>query len=129
MLGSPSEKTVKTIEFLNANVAILSKDNAQLVASMRARQTRRSNKSMGKARVLSKEEADRMRAEAEAKEAAELAHKASMKEKKKEQALKKACEEAEKEERQIQRLIRKDEKETNAEMARMAKIDIKRLFN
>ena len=100
MLGSPAEKTIKTIEFLNANNAILSKENAQLVAIMRARQqTKKSDKSMGKARLLSKEDADKIRAEIAAKDAADLAHKIAMGQKKKEQALKKAREEAEKAER------------------------------
>ena len=83
---------------------------------------------MGKARLLSKEEADKMRAKIEAKEATELAHKIAMGRKKKEQALKKARKEAEKAERATRRAVRKDMKETNAKMARMAKID-KRLFN
>jgi hypothetical protein len=45
-----------------------------------------------------------------------------MGQKKKEQALKKAQEEAEKAQRVIQRAQAKDTRETNAEMARMAKI-------
>ena len=54
---------------------------------------------MGKARLLSKKKADKMRAKIEAKKATELAHKIAMGRKKKEQALKKARKEAEKAER------------------------------
>ena len=54
---------------------------------------------MGKARLLSKEEADKMRAKIEAKKATELAYKIAMGRKKKEQALKKTRKETEKAER------------------------------
>jgi hypothetical protein len=61
------------------------------------------------------------------KEAAEIAHKNAVKQKKNKQALKKVQEEAAKTERAQKRAIAKDTRETNAEMARMAKID-RRLF-
>jgi hypothetical protein len=50
-----------------------------------------------------------------------------MGQKKKEQASKKAHDEAEKIERAVQRALAKDTRETNAKMARMARID-NRLF-
>jgi hypothetical protein len=128
MLGSPAEHALRTIEYLNANNAILSTTNAQLVATARARREGKKNKQViSKARVLSKEDADKLRAEKEATEAAEIAHKAHMQRKKEQAALKKTYEEAEKRERAIRRATAKDAKDTNAEMARMAKID-KRLF-
>jgi hypothetical protein len=61
--------------------------------------------------------------EIEAKEAADIAHKVAMGQKKKEQMLKKAQEEADRAERAIQRAVAKDTRETNTEMARMAKIN------
>jgi hypothetical protein len=128
MLGSPAEHAIRTIEYLNANNAILSTTNAQLVAAARAREGKKKNKQViSKARVLSKEDADKLRAEREATEAAEIAHKARIQQKKEQAVVKKAQEEAEKRERAVQRATAKDAKDTNAEMARMAKID-KRLF-
>jgi hypothetical protein len=128
MLGSPTEHALRTIEYLNANNAILSTTNAQLVAIARARREGKKNKQViSKARVLSKEDADKLRAEKEATEAAEIAHKAYIQRKKEQAALKKTYKEAEKRERAIRRATAKDAKDTNAEMARMAKID-KRLF-
>jgi hypothetical protein len=128
MLGSPTDHAIKTIEFLNANNAILSKTNAQLVATSRARkQTQKDKRVISKARCLGKDDADKLYTEIMAKEAAEIAHKDAIKQKKKEQALKKAQEEAEKAERAQKRAIAKDTRETNAEMARIAKID-RRLF-
>jgi hypothetical protein len=128
MLGSPAEHAIRTIEYLNANNAVLSTTNAQLVAAARARREGKKNKQViSKARVLSKEDADKLRAEKEATEAAEIAHKASVQQKKEQAAVKKAQEEAERRERAIRRATAKDAKDTNAEMARMAKID-KRLF-
>jgi hypothetical protein len=128
MLGSPAEYAIRTIEYLNANNAILSTTNAQLVATARARQEAKKGKQViSKARVLSKEDADRLRAEKEATGAAEAAHKAHMQQKKGQIALKRAEEEAEKVERAIRRATAKDAKEINAEMARMAKVD-RRLF-
>ena len=59
-------------------------------------QSKKSKQAIGKARVFSKEDADKLRAEAEADKAAEIAHKIAVEQKKKEQALKKAQEEAEK---------------------------------
>jgi hypothetical protein len=76
---------------------------------------------------LSKEDADRLRAEKVATDAAEAAQKANIQRKKEQIALKKAEEAEERVERAIRRATAKDAKETNAEMARMAKID-KRLF-
>ncbi len=124
MTGSPAEHTIKTIEYLNANNAILSKTNAQLMAAARTRQQSKkgNKKTLGKARVLGKEAADAKRAEKEAKEAADIAHKVAMGQKKKEQMRKKAQQEADKAERAIQRAKAKDTREINAEMARMAKI-------
>jgi hypothetical protein len=128
MLESPVEHAIRTIEYLNANNAILSTTNAQLVAAARARREGKKNKQViSKARVLSKEDADKLRAEKEVTEAAEIAHKASVQQKKEQAAVKKAQEEAERRERAIRRATAKDAKDTNAEMARMAKID-KRLF-
>jgi DDE superfamily endonuclease len=128
MLGSPAEHAICTIEYLNANNAILSTTNAQLVATARARQGAKKGKHViSKARVLSKDDADRLRAEKVATDAAEAAQKANIQRKKEQIALKKAEEAEERVERAIRRATAKDAKETNAEMARMAKID-KRLF-
>jgi hypothetical protein len=94
MVGSPAEHAIKTIEYLNANNVILSKTNAQLVAITRARQQgKKGKKVISKARLLSKNNADKLRAEIEAKETADIAHKVAMGQKKKEQALKKTQEE------------------------------------
>jgi DDE superfamily endonuclease len=61
MLGSPAEHALRTIEYLNANNAILSTTNAQLVATARARREGKKNKQViSKARVLSKEDADKL---------------------------------------------------------------------
>jgi hypothetical protein len=126
--GGLIEHAIRTIEYLNANNAILSTTNAQLVAAARARREGKKNKQViSKVRVLSKEDADKLRAEKEVTEAAEIAHKASVQQKKEQAAVKKAQEEAERRERAIRRATAKDAKDTNAEMARMAKID-KRLF-
>ena len=58
MLGSPRDYYVKTLKYLNAQNAILSKENAQLVTTARSRQqSKRSKQGIGKARILSKEEA------------------------------------------------------------------------
>jgi hypothetical protein len=128
MLGSPAEHTIKTIKYLNASNAILSKTNAQLIATARARQQARKGKqAISKARLLSKNDADKLRVEIEAKEAADTARRAAMEQKKEEQTFKKAQEEAEKADRAIRRAVAKDTRDTNNEMARMAKID-KRLF-
>jgi hypothetical protein len=109
MLGSPAALCVKTLEYLNASNAILSKENAQLVATARSRQQAKKGKQhLGKARE---------------KEAA-IAKRIAMGQKKKEQALKKTQKEAEKAERAHQRAVARD---ARAEMTRMAKID-KRLF-
>ena len=90
------------------------------MATARARkQSKKGKKTLGKARVLSKDDADRLRADTETEKAAEIAHKIAMGQKKKEQALKKAQEEADKAERARQRVINRDIK---AEMAQMAKI-------
>jgi predicted component of type VI protein secretion system len=123
MLESPAKHCIRTIEYLNANNAILSTTNSQLVLASRSRkQIRNAKKTLSKARVLSKDDADKLQKEAEAKEAADIAHRAAIGQKKKEQTLKKANEEAEKAERVIQRAQAKDARETNAEMVRMAKI-------
>jgi hypothetical protein len=128
MLGSPADHAIKIIEYLNASNAILSKTNAQLVAIARAReQAKKGKQVIGKARLLSKDDADKLRADIEAKQAADIAHKTAMEEKKKEQARKKAQEETEKLEKAIRRAVAKDARDTNTELARMAKID-KRLF-
>jgi DDE superfamily endonuclease/helix-turn-helix, Psq domain/Tc5 transposase DNA-binding domain len=128
MLGSPAEQVIKTIEYLNANNAILSKANAQLVATSRARQKAKKGKAaIGKARLLSRDDADKLRAEQEAKEAADIAHKVAIGQKRKAQNLKRAQEEADKAERAVRAAMAKDARNTNAEMARMAKTD-RRLF-
>jgi hypothetical protein len=128
MLRSSAEQAIKIIEFLNVNNAILAKTNSQLVAIARARKdAKKSKRIINKARVLSKADADQLRLEAEAKEAADIAHKAAMEEKKKKQAVKMAQNQAEKTQRAIQRALAKDTRETNTGMARMARID-HRLF-
>jgi hypothetical protein len=76
---------------------------------------------------LTKVDADKLRVEIEAKEAAKIAHQAAMGKKKQEQILKKAQKQAEKAEKAAQRALAKDTRETNAEMARLARVD-KRLF-
>ena len=117
MAGSPADHCIKTIEYLNTNNVILSKTNTQLVIATRSRkQVRNAKKVIGKARVLGKEDADKLQAEIEVKEAAEIAHKAAIGQKKKEQALKKAQEEADKAERAQQRALAKNARDTNAEM-------------
>jgi hypothetical protein len=109
MLGNPAALCVKTLEYLNATNAILSKENAQLVATARSRQQATKGKQhLGKAR----------------KKGAAIAKRIAMGQKKKEQALKKTQKEAEKAERAHQRAVARD---ARAEMTRMAKID-KRLF-
>jgi hypothetical protein len=128
MLESPAEYAIRTIEYLNANNAILSTTNAQLVATAHARKGAKKGKQViSKARLLSEEDADRLRAEKQTTDAAEAAYQANIQQKKEQMALKRAAEEADKVERAIRRATAKDAKETNAEMARMAKID-KRLF-
>jgi hypothetical protein len=123
MLGSSAEYCIRTIEYLNANNAILSTTNSQLdIASCSRKQVRNAKRPLSKARVLSKDDADKLQEEAEAKEAADIAHRVAIGQKKKEQALKKAQEEADKAERAIQRAQAKDTRETNVEMARMARI-------
>jgi hypothetical protein len=98
------------------------------VATARARREAKKGKQViSKARVLSKEDADRLRAEKEAVGAVEAAHQANIEQKKEQMALKRAEEAAEKVERATRRAAAKEAKETNAEMARMAKVD-KRLF-
>jgi hypothetical protein len=82
MFRSPIEQAIKTIKFLNTNNAILAKTNSQLVATARAyKDAKKGRRITNKARVLSKADADQLRSEAEAKEAADIAHKAAMKEK------------------------------------------------
>jgi hypothetical protein len=75
---------------------------------------------------LTKINADKLRVEIETKEAAKIAHQAAMGKKKQEQILKKAqeqVEKAEKAEKAVQRALAKDTRETNAEMARLARVD------
>jgi hypothetical protein len=128
MFGSPIEQAIKTIEYLNANNAILCSTNSQLVASARALKEHKKGKPIvTKARVLSKAEAEKLRAEMQAKEAADIAHKAAIGQKKKEQAHKKTQEETAKARRAIQRVQAKNTRETNAEMSRMGRVD-KRVF-
>jgi hypothetical protein len=84
MFKSPAEQAIKTIEFLNANNAILAKTNSQLIAIARARKdAKKSKRIVTKARVLSRADADQLQINAEAKEAADRAHKAAMGQKKK----------------------------------------------
>jgi hypothetical protein len=128
MVESPAEHAIKTIEYLNANNVILSKTNAQLVATTHAHQQgKKGKKVISKTRLLSKNDADKLRVEIEAKETADIAHKVAMGQMKKEQALKKTQEELKKTERAHQRAVAKDTREINNEMARMAKIN-QRLF-
>jgi hypothetical protein len=80
---------IKTIKYLNANNAILSTTNAQLVATARARQEAKKGKQViSKARVLSKEDADKLWAEKEAMGAVKAAHKADIQQKKEQMTLK-----------------------------------------
>lgn len=124
MLGSPAEHAIKTIEYLNANNATLSKTNAQLMAITWARQqTKKDKRVISKARFLSKDNADKLRAEIGAKKAADIAHKIAISRRKKEQALKKALEEVGKAERAHQRAVAKDTRDTSAEIARMARVN------
>jgi hypothetical protein len=128
MLGSPITHAIHTIKFLNANNAILTKSNAQLVATARARQkTKKGKKNISKARLLSQDDANKLRATEEAKEAADEAHKLVIAQKKERSELKKAQEKAEKTNKATQRAQAKDTRETNVEMGRMARID-PRLF-
>jgi hypothetical protein len=107
---------------------VLSKTNAQLMAITRARQQAKKGKRIiSKARLLSKDNADKLRAEIGAKNAADIAHKIAVSRKKKEQAFKKAQEEVEKAERAHQRAVAKDTRDSSAEIARMARVN-KRLF-
>lgn len=77
MLGSPAALS-KRSNNLNATNAILNKENAQLVATARAhQQAKKGKQTLGKARVLSKEDAERLRAETETEKAAEIAKKNS----------------------------------------------------
>lgn len=77
--------------------------------------------------MLSKDDADQLRADMRAKKIAEIARKQAIREKKAQQALKKVQTEAEKADRAMVRARAKDTRETNAEMGRMARID-PRLF-
>jgi hypothetical protein len=119
--GSPAALCVKTLEYLNATNAILSKENAQLVATARSRQQAKKGKqNLGNARLLTKEDAEKLRTKAEAEKKAAIAERIAMGQKKKEQGLKKTQKEAEKAERAHQRAVTRDKR---AEMAEMAKID------
>jgi len=123
MSGSPAQHCMRTIEYLNANNAILHTTNARLVAAARSRkESRKAKKALGKARALGKEDADKLQADTEAKEAAEKAQKIAIGQKKKEQALKKAQEEAARAERAIQRALTKKKRQMDAEIARLTKI-------
>jgi hypothetical protein len=128
MLGSPIKHVIDTIEHLNANNTILSKINVNLVAASRAhKETKKGKRIINKARFLSKNDVDRLRTEQEAKTTADIAHKRAAEQKKHQQTLKKAQMEVEKAERAQQRAVAKGARKTNAEMARMARID-RRLF-
>jgi hypothetical protein len=123
MPESPAKRVISTIEYLNANNAILSKINTDLVATTRThKESKKGKRVINKARFLSKADADKLREEQEAKHMADIAHKRAMGEKKHQQALKKAQIEAEKLERAEQRAVAKDTREINREMARMARI-------
>jgi hypothetical protein len=79
MLGSPTKHAIYTIEYLNANNAILSITNAQLVATTRARQEAKKGKHViSKTRVLSKDDADRLQAEKVATNVIKAAQKANI---------------------------------------------------
>jgi hypothetical protein len=73
--------------------------------------------------LLSRDDADKLRAEQEAIDAADIAHKIATGQKRKEQNLRRAQEEADKAERAVRAAMAKDPRNTNAELARMAKID------
>jgi hypothetical protein len=77
MLRSPAEHAIYIIEYLNANNAILSTTNTQLVATAHACKGAKKGKHViSKAHVLSKDDADRLQAEKVATDAAEAAQKA-----------------------------------------------------
>jgi hypothetical protein len=83
MLRSPVKHVINIIKYLNANNAILSKINADLVAASRAyKETKKGKQIINKARFLSKNDVDRLRAEQEAKTTADIAHKRAAEQKK-----------------------------------------------
>lgn len=104
LLGSPQKCVLNVIEYLNANNAILSKMNSELVSLTRAgKKARKGKQVIPKARFLSKEEADRLRKEEELKEEAAEAVKRAQQAKRREMTQKKALMEAEKADRAAQR--------------------------
>ena len=126
--SSPQKRVLEVIEVLNANNAILSKVNADLVAATRTNKRQANGKRIiTKARFLSQIDADKLRAEEKLKEEAAQAAKRAQGTKKKGQALKKAEMEAGKADRVAQRMEARSARETNAEQVRLAKIDA-RLF-
>ena len=127
-LGSPQKHVLDVIEYLNANNAILSKMNSELVALTRASKKPHNGKQViNKARFLNKEDADRLRKEEELKEQAAEAARSAQEAKKKEMTQKRAQVEAEKADRAVQRAEARNQREINAEQTRLAKID-RRLF-
>jgi hypothetical protein len=61
MLESPALQTIRTIEYFNANNAILIKTNAKLVATAHVRQeAKKDKKTISKARLLSKGDANKL---------------------------------------------------------------------
>ena len=90
MSRRPVQHYMRTIEYLNTNNVILYTTNARLVAVAHSRkENRKTKKALDKARVLDKEDVDKLQANAEAKEAAEKAQKIAIRQKMKKQALKK----------------------------------------
>ena len=85
------------------------------------KEVKKGKKKISKARFLSKADADKLREEKEAKEVAERAKKRAAGLKRQQQELKRAQEQAEKAKAE-QRIANKNAKDTNAEMARMARI-------
>jgi hypothetical protein len=83
MLRSPVKHVINIIKYLNTNNAILSKINADLVAILHAyKKTKKDKQIINKARFLSKADINRLRAEQEAKNTANIAYKQAAKLKK-----------------------------------------------
>jgi cytochrome c553 len=79
MLGSPAALCIKILKYLNAINAILSKENAQLVATVYSYQQAKTGKqNLGKARVLTKEDAEKLHTKAEAEKETAIAKKIAM---------------------------------------------------
>lgn len=113
------------LNFSTLITRILDKINAKFVAPQYAQEMKeQSKKTLNKTHFLSKEEADELRAEQQAKEASALDKNAAQRQKKPQQALKVAEEVSAKPQRAEERAVAKNARETNAEMARIAKINL-----